>query len=126
MQTVRALLKNGSIKFIDNPPFLVVGKEEYFVLVTFIGKDLNAALIDGNPQQNSDIKIINLYKTGLTLKEINMLKLMQQGQTNEQIAETLEIGDGTIRNYISRIYKKLDTPNRTGALIKAIELGILD
>jgi len=57
MQTVRALLKNGLVKFIDDPPFLALGEEEYVVLVTFIGKDLNTGLFAGNPQQNIDLKL---------------------------------------------------------------------
>ena len=86
----------------------------------------NLSIFAENPQKRTDLKIIGLYKTGLTGKELEILKLMQNGYTNEQIAKTLDLSDGTTRNYASSIYKKLNTPNRTGAVARAVELGILD
>lgn len=54
----------------------------------------------------------------LNSREKSILKLMIDGKTNKEIAAEIHIGFQTIRNYISRIYTKLEVSNRTEALRK--------
>lgn len=49
----------------------------------------------------------------LTDRELEIGKLISNGMTNRQIANTLYLSEGTVKNYISEIYKKLGTNNRT-------------
>ena len=61
----------------------------------------------------------------LTAREIEVLKLMASGLTNQQIAEALFISKNTIKSHRSHIYQKLDVANRNQAIDKAARLGIL-
>ncbi|CAA9454477.1 MAG: hypothetical protein AVDCRST_MAG01-01-4997 [uncultured Rubrobacteraceae bacterium] len=62
----------------------------------------------------------------LTPRELEVLRLMKRGLTNRQIAEELVISLGTAKNHVEHIIAKLGTSDRTQAVVKALELGILD
>jgi len=61
----------------------------------------------------------------LTEREVEVLQLMALGNTNHQIAERLIIASGTVKAHAASIYRKLDAANRTEAVARARELGIL-
>lgn len=65
------------------------------------------------------------YKNPLTVKEQLVLKEIGKGLTSKEIAETLYLSDGTIRNYTSIIIEKLHAENRFDAWRKAMEQGWL-
>lgn len=62
----------------------------------------------------------------LTERELEVLELVAQGATNQDIADTLVISRGTVKSHINHIMSKLDAQNRTEAVAKAQNLGILD
>ncbi len=62
----------------------------------------------------------------LTDRELEVLRLMAEGQTNPDIAETLVIALGTVKWYASQIYAKLEVANRTEATVRAKQLGLLE
>lgn len=59
------------------------------------------------------------HKYGLTEREEQILKCLAQGLSNKQISEKLFLSEGTIKNYISTIYHKLDVKDRFQAALKA-------
>lgn len=62
----------------------------------------------------------------LTSRELQVLELLALGQTNRQIARSLNIGEGTAKNHVQRIRGKLGATDRTSAAVLAIKRGILD
>jgi pimeloyl-ACP methyl ester carboxylesterase/DNA-binding CsgD family transcriptional regulator len=60
----------------------------------------------------------------LTPREIDVLELMARGASNEAIAAQLVITPKTVRNYVSRIYGKLDADSRAQAIVLAREAGL--
>jgi NarL family two-component system response regulator LiaR len=48
----------------------------------------------------------------LTKRESDVLRLMAQGANNTEIARQLQLGQKTVRNYVSRLYRKFDLSNR--------------
>ena len=60
--------------------------------------------------------------TGLTKREIEVLKLIAQGDDNQEIAETLCLSEQTVRNYVSLIYAKLGVEKRSQAIRIARDL----
>lgn len=60
----------------------------------------------------------------LTEREINVLKLVAQGRTNQEIAEALVISERTVGNHISSILSKLHLANRTQAALYALREGL--
>ncbi|MFN8378225.1 MAG: LuxR C-terminal-related transcriptional regulator [Anaerolineae bacterium] len=61
----------------------------------------------------------------LTPREMEILQLIGQGMTNEQIADALVLSRGTVKAHSHNIYGKLGVTNRTQAVLKAAEVGLL-
>ncbi|EAQ32654.1 MULTISPECIES: response regulator transcription factor [Idiomarina] len=61
----------------------------------------------------------------LTDKELAVLRLMAAGLSNQEIADSLFKSTGTIKNQVSSIMAKLGVHDRTRAVLKAIDLGVL-
>ncbi|MCB0180259.1 MAG: response regulator transcription factor, partial [Anaerolineae bacterium] len=61
----------------------------------------------------------------LSERELEVLQLLAEGLTNQQIAEKLFVVIGTIKKHTSNIYGKLGVSNRTQAIARARELNLL-
>ena len=61
----------------------------------------------------------------LTERELEILRKMAQGTTNQQIAENLVIAITTVKRHITHIFEKLGVGNRTQAVARARRLGLL-
>jgi DNA-binding NarL/FixJ family response regulator len=61
----------------------------------------------------------------LTARETEILRLMAGGYSNREIAGAFELAEGTVKNHISNILSKLGVRDRTRAVLKAVELGII-
>lgn len=61
----------------------------------------------------------------LTQREVEVLQLLAQGQTNQEIAQALMFSVHTIKVYVRRILAKLGASDRTQAAVRAVELGLL-
>ncbi len=61
----------------------------------------------------------------LSGRELEVLHLMALGKTNQEIARQLIVAPGTIKAHTASIYRKLDVANRTEAVARARQLGIL-
>ena len=64
--------------------------------------------------------------TDLTEQELRVLALISEGKTNREIAESLYLGEGTVRNYVSNILGKLGVSNRAEAAAYAVEHNLKD
>lgn len=60
----------------------------------------------------------------LTGREIEVVKLMAQGLSNRDIAETLVISEQTVRGHVTNILSKLQLTNRTQVVLYALRTGI--
>ncbi len=61
----------------------------------------------------------------LTERETEILRLMASGYSNKEIANSLGVAEGTVKNHVSNILSKLGVRDRTRAVLKAFELGIV-
>ncbi len=61
----------------------------------------------------------------LTERETEILRLMAGGYSNKEIANSLAVAEGTVKNHVSNILSKLGVRDRTRAVLKALELGIV-
>jgi DNA-binding NarL/FixJ family response regulator len=61
----------------------------------------------------------------LSGRELEILRLMARGYSNREIAEALTITEGTVKNHVSVILSKMGVRDRTRAVLKALEAGIL-
>jgi DNA-binding NarL/FixJ family response regulator len=61
----------------------------------------------------------------LTAREMDILKLMVEGLTNQAIGDVLGLSAGTVKGYAQTVMHKLGTNDRTQAAVKAIRLGLV-
>ncbi len=58
-------------------------------------------------------------------REVAILRLLAGGYSNKEIARSLFLAEGTVKNYVSAILEKLGTRDRTRAVLKAITLQVI-
>lgn len=61
----------------------------------------------------------------LSPREIEILRLLAQGHTNQQIAEELFVSTSTVKKHVHKVIIKLGASDRTQAAVLAVELGLL-
>ncbi len=109
------LLKDEEIDYlVDSIKKIYAGR--FIVSELLIG-----TLVDFVVQKNEFPK--NKLLSG---REVEVLKLMQIGYSNNQISEKLFLSENTIKTHIKHIYKKLSVSKRVEAIEKGILWGILD
>ncbi|MGH7207717.1 MAG: response regulator [Nitrospiraceae bacterium] len=62
----------------------------------------------------------------LTEREITVVRLVADGKTNKEIANSLNLSEKTVKNHVRNIFHKLQVYDRTQAAILAIRKGIID
>lgn len=90
---------------------------------TFIQPELTPLLREwtmnkGKTEVNSD--------NVLTLREIDVLKLLAEGLYNKEIANKLAISEKTVKNHVSSIFRKINVQDRTQAAVYAIRNNLVD
>ena len=68
---------------------------------------------------------IKSEKNTITNRQLQVLKLVAQGYTNDEIAEDLVITKHTVKAHISSIYEALNVSSRVQITIKALKLGLI-
>jgi LuxR family maltose regulon positive regulatory protein len=91
------------------------------VAVEYIAKLLRAL----SPSPLSPPPGVSLLIEPLSERELQVLRLVAAGLTNQQIADELVVVVATIKAHINRIYRKLDVTNRVQAVTRARELNLL-
>lgn len=65
-------------------------------------------------------------KISLSPREAEILELLALGLSNADIAQRLFLSEGTVRNYMSDLFTKLDVSDRTQAVVVALRYGLVD
>jgi DNA-binding NarL/FixJ family response regulator len=65
------------------------------------------------------------FSESLSERELEVLGLIARGASNREIATTLFLAEGTVKNHVTNILGKLDARDRTQAAIKAKDLGLI-
>ncbi|WP_407892257.1 LuxR C-terminal-related transcriptional regulator, partial [Scytonema sp. NUACC26] len=65
-----------------------------------------------------------MTKPELSDRELEVLRLVGQGMSNQEISVALTISESTVKTHINRILSKLDVKDRTQAAIIALKRGI--
>ncbi|MET3805472.1 DNA-binding NarL/FixJ family response regulator [Nakamurella sp. UYEF19] len=61
----------------------------------------------------------------LSAREIEVLRLVAEGMTNSSIGRRLYISEATVKTHLLRAYQKLDVDDRTAAVTRGVQLGVL-
>jgi predicted ATPase/class 3 adenylate cyclase/DNA-binding CsgD family transcriptional regulator len=92
----------------------ILGEKEEIIM-------LEQALTGRIPSSNDKISPMSMYPTGLTARQLEVLRLVAQGLTDTQVAERLVISPRTVNSHITSIYARLGVDTRTAATRYAIE-----
>ena len=76
--------------------------------------------ISGTPPSAPNVELTRM----LSERELDVLRLLARGLTNSEIARQLFLSEGTIKNYVSAIFAKINVGDRTQATIFALRNGI--
>lgn len=66
-----------------------------------------------------------LKSLGISAREFEVLQLLANGQSNKEIARSLDISPNTVKTHIARLYEKMAVTRRTQAVQKAQSLGLI-
>src|SRR5690606_23580438 len=78
-------------------------------------------LLSGLERMHNDFSSLD-RPDPLTERETEILRLMAGGYSNKEIANSLGVAEGTVKNHVSNILSKLGVRDRTRAVLKAFEL----
>jgi len=88
-----------------------------------IPQPVMSKLIDGLRNMgsaNAEASLVALTKT-----EIKVLALLGRGMSNKEIAVSLACSVKTVKNHLNSMFQKLNVSNRTEAVVKGIDLGLI-
>lgn len=88
-----------------------------FILPTAVASRLASRMLQISHEQQPSPSAKSL-KIELTDREKELAELIMKGYNNREIAAELYIADGTVRNYISNLYRKLDVVDRVQAIVR--------
>jgi DNA-binding NarL/FixJ family response regulator len=71
------------------------------------------------------VETSNSFSESLSERELEILRLIARGASNREIAATLFLAEGTVKNHVTNILGKLDARDRTQAAIKAKDRGLI-
>lgn len=97
-------------------------KGEYFLLPSITAKVVSEFSRISRPAITDAQKVL---ADPLSNREVEILKYVATGASNKEIADTLVISEGTVKNHLSSILSKLGVRDRMQAVLKAKEYGII-
>ncbi|NML40310.1 DNA-binding response regulator [Chitinophaga sp. G-6-1-13] len=77
------------------------------------------------PSATFSLNTTELDRLGLSSRELEVLQLMADGLSNQEIASRLFVSLNTVKTHASRLFEKLDVKRRTQAIDKAKRLSII-
>ncbi len=115
----RFFVKDFSVEF-----YIGVVALMFTILGVWVGRRLTRkkiVVVDPNFSLNES----NLEKLGISKRELEVLELIAQGMSNQEIADKLFVSPHTVKSHSSNLFVKLNARRRTEAIKKAKELTLL-
>ena len=103
---------------------LVEGIKKVAAGETLVRPQITKRILQGIEKLNMDFNSFEIPDP-LTSRETEILRLMAGGHSNKEIANSLFVAEGTVKNHVSNILSKIGVRDRTRAVLKALELGLI-
>ncbi len=123
LQALRAGAKGYLLKDVSLEQ-LVEAIREVAAGRTAFQPGITARVVEALPRLGAEIPALERPEA-LSEREVEVLRLVAGGYSNREIASALNLAEGTVKNHISSILSKLGVRDRTRAVLKAVELGVL-
>lgn len=81
-------------------------------------------VIHGLQRQSQDFEHVG-NPEALTQRELVVLRYMAGGYSNREIASAIHLTEGTVKNHVSSILSKFGVRDRTRAVLKAVDMGLI-
>jgi DNA-binding NarL/FixJ family response regulator len=91
---------------------------------TLVKPAMTDRLVKGLGEMRTDFSSLS-QPDPLTDRETEILRLMAGGYSNKEIANALSVAEGTVKNHVSNILSKMGVRDRTRAVLKALEGGLI-
>ncbi len=91
---------------------------------TFVQPAITEALLKGLKSQQGEFDSLPAPEA-LSPKETEVLRLVASGYSNKEISNALHKSEGTIKNHVSNVLAKLGVRDRTRAVLRALEIGLI-
>ena len=95
----------------------------FFVIGIFISRKYLPRIKKETVSREIDLNKVD--KLGLSKREYEILQLINEGLSNQQIADKLFLSENTVKKHVSNLFIKLDVQRRTEAIKKAKEMNII-
>jgi DNA-binding NarL/FixJ family response regulator len=92
---------------------------------TLIQPSVTEALVRQLAGTSADVDPVGLAPEPLTARETEVLRLLSGGYSNREIAAAMFLAEGTIKNHVSAVLLKLGVRDRTRAVLRGLELGLI-
>ena len=144
-ETLKAIRKNKDLKYIPVIMITAVSEEQKiitglktgaddYIIKPFVLPNLLARIeavlrrCEWHNEQNSSTSntVINSNIEALTPKEKEVLSLLKNGASNQEIADKLCVRDVTVKTHLNSIFKKLKVSNRTQAVLLAMQINLVN
>ncbi len=119
-RTIRALLDGGARGYI---PKLASSEQLMDALRRVLKGEIY--LPDALFIPDSQAPATGADATPLTARQLEILPLLAEGMPNKRIADALDVTEGTVKQHLKDLFRRLNTRNRTQAVREARRLGLL-
>jgi DNA-binding CsgD family transcriptional regulator len=117
---IRSGTKGGFVRAFDVRGFDIVS-----MFKDLWGESREVLEVKGNLRRLQQ-SLVDEPTMALTPRELEVIRLVSHGMSNQQIADSMFISVNTVRNHLVRICRRLDASSRSQAVAHAREFGILD
>jgi DNA-binding NarL/FixJ family response regulator len=90
----------------------------------FLAHAASAQQPEGAPAPNAGQLEEFASRFGLTALELQILSLVAEGLSNEEISQTIHLARETVKGHLKSMFRKLEVKNRTEAAVMAVRKGI--
>jgi DNA-binding NarL/FixJ family response regulator len=128
-KVIRKMLKNGALGYIlknAEKDEMLEGIRSIYANEVYLDKKTYQVIIKGATGQ-----VQRTHQTGsrsipsLSKREQEVLSLIAEGLTTQQIADTIFVSANTVMTYRKNLFSKLDVPNMAALIKKAVEKGLV-